>query len=162
MKKISGYSRDLTVGIAGQADCPGHRQYTRCPGFPERDPQAGRYRLGPMLFQLGMTYATNLDLVTITRGWTERLCFQFREPVNCGMLVGNKVVVVLRVEPENRFMVFPQSGTSSRRIRPASEKYCSRSWMEKKGRDPERIYLSTPLRKTPSPNRKRFDEELAG
>ncbi len=77
----------------------------------ERDPLTLRYRLGPKLFQLGMKYATNMDLVLIARAWMERLCFQFSEPVNVGMMVGDKVVVVLRVEPENRFMVFPQSGS---------------------------------------------------
>jgi DNA-binding IclR family transcriptional regulator len=58
-----------------------------------------------------MKYATNMDLVIIARAWMERLCFQFMEPVNVGMLVGDKVIVVLRVEPENRFMVFPQAGS---------------------------------------------------
>jgi DNA-binding IclR family transcriptional regulator len=70
-----------------------------------------RYRLGPMLFQLGMKYATNMDLINIARVWMERLCRQFDQPVNVGMLVNDKVIVVMRVEPENRFMVFPQAGS---------------------------------------------------
>jgi IclR family transcriptional regulator, KDG regulon repressor len=77
----------------------------------ERDPATAKYRLGPMLFQLGMKYATNLDFVNITRGWVERLCYQYRQPVNVGMMVGEHVILVLRVEPENRFMVFPQVGS---------------------------------------------------
>ncbi|TAL37031.1 MAG: IclR family transcriptional regulator [Spirochaetes bacterium] len=77
----------------------------------ERDPASAKYRLGPMLFQLGMKYATNLDFVNITRGWVERLCYQYRQPVNVGMMVGDRVILVLRVEPENRFMVFPQVGS---------------------------------------------------
>jgi len=80
-------------------------------GYLERDPLTSKFRLGPALFQLGMKYATNMDLVLIARAWMERLCFQFMEPVNIGMLVGDKAVVVLRVEPENRFMVFPQAGS---------------------------------------------------
>ncbi|PKL40470.1 MAG: hypothetical protein CVV44_02385 [Spirochaetae bacterium HGW-Spirochaetae-1] len=79
--------------------------------YLERDPATGKYRLGPMLFQLGMKYATNMDLVNTARVWMERLCYQFREPVNLGMLVGNRVVVLLRVEPENRFMTMPQAGS---------------------------------------------------
>lgn len=79
--------------------------------FLERDPRSQKYRLGPLLFQLGMKYATNMDLVNIARVWMERLCFQFKQPVNVGMMVGEKVVVVLRIEPENRFMVFPQAGS---------------------------------------------------
>ena len=79
--------------------------------YLERDPLTSRYRLGPKLFQLGMKYATNMDLVLVARAWMERLCFQFRQPVNVGMMVGDKAVVVLRVEPENRLMVFPQAGS---------------------------------------------------
>jgi DNA-binding IclR family transcriptional regulator len=79
--------------------------------FLEKDHITSKYRLGPALFQLGMKYATNMDLVIIARAWMERLCFQFMEPVNVGMLVGDKVIIVLRVEPENRFMVFPQAGS---------------------------------------------------
>jgi IclR family transcriptional regulator, KDG regulon repressor len=80
-------------------------------GYLEKDPITGKYRLGPQLFQLGMKYATNMDLVTIARAWMERLCFQFMEPVNVGMLVGDKVTIVIRIEPENRYMVFPQAGS---------------------------------------------------
>ncbi len=79
--------------------------------FLEKDHITSKYRLGPALFQLGMKYATNMDLVIIARAWMERLCFQFMEPVNVGMLAGDRVIVVLRVEPENRFMVFPQAGS---------------------------------------------------
>ncbi len=80
-------------------------------GYLEKDVTTGKYMLGPYVFQLGMKYATNLDIVSIGRVWAERLCFQYRQPVNIGMLVGNKVVVVLRVEPENRFMTYPQTGS---------------------------------------------------
>ncbi len=80
-------------------------------GYLEKDPNLQKYRLGPMVFQLGMKYATNMDLVTIGRVWAERLCFQFRQPVNIGMLVGDRVVIVMRVEPENRFMTYPQAGS---------------------------------------------------
>ncbi len=80
-------------------------------GYLEKDHITLKYRLGPKLFQLGMKYATNMDLVITARAWMERLCFQFREPVNVGMLVGDKIIIVLRVEPENRYMVFPQAGS---------------------------------------------------
>ncbi len=79
--------------------------------YLEKDQQTAKYRLGPKLFQLGMKYATNMDLATIARVWMERLCYQFREPVNVGMLVGGKVVIVMRIEPDNTFMVFPQVGS---------------------------------------------------
>jgi IclR family transcriptional regulator, KDG regulon repressor len=80
-------------------------------GYLEKDPFTSKYRLGPQLFQLGMKCATNMDLVTIGRAWMERLCFQFMESVNIGMLVGDKVTIVMRIEPENRYMVFPQAGS---------------------------------------------------
>jgi DNA-binding IclR family transcriptional regulator len=80
-------------------------------GYLEKDPFSSKYRLGPQLFQLGMKCATNMDLVSIGRAWMERLCFQFMEPVNLGMLVGDKVTIVMRIEPENRYMVFPQAGS---------------------------------------------------
>ncbi len=80
-------------------------------GYLEKDPFTLRYRLGPQIFQLGMKCATNMDLVTIARAWMERLCFQFMEPVNVGMLVGDKITIVMRIEPENRYMVFPQAGS---------------------------------------------------
>lgn len=80
-------------------------------GYLEKDPFTVKYRLGPQIFQLGMKCATNMDLVTIARVWMERLCFQFMEPVNVGMLVGDKVTIVMRIEPANRYMVFPQAGS---------------------------------------------------
>ena len=79
--------------------------------FLERDQLTSKYRLGAKLFQLGMTYATNMDLISLARVWMERVCFQFREPVNLGILVGKKVLILYRVEPEKRFMTFPQSGS---------------------------------------------------
>ncbi len=80
-------------------------------GFLEKDHLTGRYRLGPQIFQLGMKCATGMDVVTLGRAWLERLCFQFMEPVNVGVLVGEKVTIIMRTEPENRYMVFPEAGS---------------------------------------------------
>ena len=79
--------------------------------FLEKDRKDLTYRLGPKVFRLGMQYAAGMDIVTIGKVWMERLSFQFREPVNVGMLVDDKVVVLLRVDPENQFMSFPQAGS---------------------------------------------------
>jgi len=79
--------------------------------YLEKDPFTPKYRLGPMVFQLGMQYAANMDIVNIGKVWMERLSFQFREPINVGMLVGSQVVVALRVDPENSFMSYPQAGS---------------------------------------------------
>ena len=80
-------------------------------GYLEKDPETAKYRLGPVLFQLGMKYATNMDLATVARSWMERLCAQFSEAAHVGMLVGGKVIIALRVEPESTFMVFPHTGS---------------------------------------------------
>ena len=80
-------------------------------GFLEKEHLTGRYRLGPQIFQLGMKCATSMDVVTLGRAWIERLCFQFMEPVNVGLVVGDKVTIIMRIEPENRYMVFPEAGS---------------------------------------------------
>ncbi|PKL40422.1 MAG: hypothetical protein CVV44_02130 [Spirochaetae bacterium HGW-Spirochaetae-1] len=77
----------------------------------EKDRHSAKYRLGTKLFQLGMSYATNMDIMTLARVWMERLCFKYREAVNVGMLVGSQVLIIFRVEPDKRFMTFPQSGS---------------------------------------------------
>ena len=79
--------------------------------FLDRDQISSKYRLGSKLFQLGMTYAANMDLISLARVWMERICFQFREPVNVGIIVGKQVLVLFRTEPEKRFMAFPRSGS---------------------------------------------------
>ncbi len=79
--------------------------------YLEKDRHSSKYRLGSKLFQLGMSYATNLDIMTLARVWMERLCFKFMEPINVGMLVGKQVVIIFRAEPDKRFMTFPQSGS---------------------------------------------------
>ncbi len=79
--------------------------------YLEQDPLTSRYRLGARLFQLGMSYATNMDMLTIARVWIERLCFQYREPVNVGMLVGRRVLILFRAEPDRSMKTFPSSGS---------------------------------------------------
>ncbi len=79
-------------------------------GYLEKDPFSGKYRLGPEIFRLGVRYAANIDVITLGRAWIERLCFQFRQPVNVGMLVGDKVFLMFRKEPDDNYMTFPQAG----------------------------------------------------
>ena len=42
----------------------------------------------------------------------ERFSFQFMEPVNVGMLTGDSITIIMRFEPENRYMTFPQAGST--------------------------------------------------
>jgi IclR family transcriptional regulator, KDG regulon repressor len=81
-------------------------------GYLEKDAFTNKYRLGPKFLQLGLKCAASMDLVTIARAWMERLSFQFMEPINVGMLVGNNATIIMRIEPENRYMVFPQAGST--------------------------------------------------
>lgn len=97
-----GLAKTTVSSIAGTLDAL---------GFLEKDHMTGRYRLGPHIFQLGMRCATGMDVITLGRAWIERLCFQFMEPVNVGMLVGDKVTIIMRTEPGNRYMVFPEAGS---------------------------------------------------
>ena len=79
--------------------------------FLEKDPLSGKYRLGPMLLQLGLKYVSNTDMITIARVWMERLCLKFQLTVNAGLMVGDNVVVVFSASPDNEFLTFPKSGT---------------------------------------------------
>jgi IclR family KDG regulon transcriptional repressor len=81
-------------------------------GYLEKDAFSPKYRLGPRLFQLGLKCMAGLDLVTMARAWMERFSFQFMEPINLGMRVGDSVTIIMRIEPENRYMVFPQAGST--------------------------------------------------
>ncbi len=80
-------------------------------GYLEKDFVTSKYMLGPALFQLGMRFIANMDLAVIARDWMDRLCRQFDEAIHVGMMVGLKVVIVLRADPASRYMIFPQAGT---------------------------------------------------
>jgi DNA-binding IclR family transcriptional regulator len=77
--------------------------------FLEKDPQSGKYRLGPMLLQLGLKYVSNTDIITIARVWMERLSLKFQLTVNAGLMVGDSVVIVFSAAPDNEFLTFPKS-----------------------------------------------------
>lgn len=81
-------------------------------GYVEKDPFSQKYRIGPQLVQIGVRCVAGLDLVTTARAWMERFSFQFMEPINVGMLMGDSVTIIMRVEPENRYMIFPQAGST--------------------------------------------------
>ncbi len=78
--------------------------------YLERDPLTSRYRLGPMLFQLGSRYSMNMNLVATARVWMERLCFQFGIPINFGTMLSDRVVILFRIEPDNNFIAYPDAG----------------------------------------------------
>jgi len=80
-------------------------------GLIEKDPMSLKYRLGPRLFQLGMHYANNMDLTMIARSWLERLCAQYGEISRAGIMMGEKVIIVMEVHHESSYMTFPGPGS---------------------------------------------------
>ena len=80
-------------------------------GYLEKDPMTLKYRLGPVLFQLGMKYANSMDLTMIARVWLEKLCTQYGEMSQAGIMMGDKLTVVMKVEADSNYMVFPQPGS---------------------------------------------------
>ena len=80
-------------------------------GYLEKDPMTMKYRLGPVLFQLGMKYANSMDLTMIARVWLEKLCSQYGEMAQAGIMMGDKLTVVMKVEADSNYMVFPQPGS---------------------------------------------------
>lgn len=80
-------------------------------GLLEKDPMTQKYRLGPVLFQLGMQYANSMDLTMIARVWLEKLCTQYGEMSQAGIVMGERIVTVMKVEPDLNYMVFPHAGS---------------------------------------------------
>lgn len=73
--------------------------------YLERDRNTKKYRLGPMLFRLGIVYAESIDFINQSRVWLERLCYKFNIPVNVGILSYDKVIVLARIEPAMGFFM---------------------------------------------------------
>ena len=81
-------------------------------GFLDHDFDKNAYRVGHRIFQLGMRYASEMELAQTIRPYAISLSNRFREAVNVGFQVGTGVVVAMRIEPVNPFMVLPGPGTS--------------------------------------------------
>lgn len=73
--------------------------------YLERDRNTKKYRLGPMLFRLGIVYAESMDFINSSRVWLERLCYKFDIPVNVGILSYDKVIILARIEPAAGFFM---------------------------------------------------------
>jgi len=128
--------------------------------YLEKDQHSAKYKLGPKLFQLGLSYATNMDLIKFAKVWMERMCFQFREPVNVGMLVGSKVLIIFRVEPEQRFMTFPQTGAVIPAHTTVIGKLLFAHMKESKREEVLRDYPFQKLTENSITSREEFDKEL--
>ena len=102
--------------------------------YLEKDLHSAKYRLGPILLHLGFKYAKNMDLISESMVWIERLSFRFRMTVNVCIRVGNKVLVLYCVEPKERFSTFFNTGAPIDIHTTASGKVLY-AFMEKKLRD---------------------------
>lgn len=80
-------------------------------GYIEKDPMTMKYRLGPLLFQMGMHYANNMDLTILARVWLEKLCSEYNESTRAGIMMGEKVIVVMEIDPDNSYIAFPGPGS---------------------------------------------------
>lgn len=80
-------------------------------GYIEKDPMTMKYRLGPVLFQMGMHYANHMDITILGRVWLEKLCTEYNESARAGIMMGEKVIVVMEVDPDNSYIAFPGPGS---------------------------------------------------
>ncbi len=80
--------------------------------YLEKDRRSAKYRLGPVLLHLGFKYARNMDLLSESMVWIERLSFKFQMTVNVCIRVGNKVIVLYCVEPRDRYSTLFNIGAS--------------------------------------------------
>ena len=77
----------------------------------EQNPINSKYRLGPVLFRLGLQYLRQSDVLTTVGVHLERLCYKFGKSVNLCMLVGGQVVVVFKADPEQTVVAYPEVGS---------------------------------------------------
>lgn len=80
-------------------------------GYIEKDPMTMKYRLGPVLFQMGMHYANNMDLTILAKVWLEKLCTEYNESTRAGIMMGEKIIIVMEIDPDNSYIAFPGPGT---------------------------------------------------
>lgn len=76
----------------------------------EQNPDNSKYRLGPVLFRLGLQYVRQWDLLSTISVWTERLCYKFGKSVNVCMIVGQQAVVVYKVDHDQVMISYPEVG----------------------------------------------------
>jgi len=77
----------------------------------EQNHENAKYRLGSVVFRLGIQYIRNKDFLSTVSVWAERLCYRFNLSVNVSMLIGNQAVVIYRVDPDHVIMTLPQVGS---------------------------------------------------
>jgi DNA-binding IclR family transcriptional regulator len=72
----------------------------------ERDDEAGKYRLGPAMLQLGNAFLDNHELRARSLLWAESLASRVEEAVRVGVLNGRRVLIVHHVfRPDNSVQI---------------------------------------------------------
>lgn len=80
-------------------------------GFAVQDPDTKVYKAGPVLLQLGLRVAHNLDLRTLVRPFAEDLRNETSETVHVAVLEGDEMLFVDCVESPNALRVASRVGT---------------------------------------------------
>ena len=72
----------------------------------EQDPETGKYRLGPMMLQLGNAFLDNHELRGRSLLWADALASRLGESVRVGVLNGSNVLIVHHVfRPDNSVQI---------------------------------------------------------
>jgi len=72
----------------------------------EQDPETGKYRLGPMMLQLGNAFLDNHELRGRSLLWADSLASRVGESVRVGVLNGSNVLIVHHVfRPDNSVQI---------------------------------------------------------
>ena len=79
-------------------------------GFLEKNPETGKYRLGVVLFELGILYAFHLPLRRIIRPHLEQMAKELNFTASWGILRGNKIIVVDRIQNLNIDLISTRIG----------------------------------------------------
>lgn len=97
------------VGVA-KATCFRAASTLRLRGFLEQDVDTGRYRLGPMALRMGEAFATTRYLAGSLHPALVRLSRRTGELVHLGVLSGDRMLYVDKVEPERSIRVWSAVG----------------------------------------------------
>jgi DNA-binding IclR family transcriptional regulator len=108
LRLLSGRTRRLNLAdLAGELGLPKGTVYgilrtLQSVGFVERDPESGRYQVGPALLHMGSTYLDGNELRARALNWSDWLAAHSNESVRLGILHEGQVLLVHHVfRPDN-------------------------------------------------------------
>jgi DNA-binding IclR family transcriptional regulator len=108
LRLLSGRTRRLNLAdLAGELGLPKGTVYgvlrtLQSVGFVERDPESGRYQVGPALLHMGSSYLDGNELRARALNWSDWLAAHSNESVRLGILHEGQVLLVHHVfRPDN-------------------------------------------------------------